>query len=302
MKKNKVSAFLSKGIVRITLIVIAVLWTLPSVGLLISSFRPEAQIKTTGWWTVFVPPIEIAREFTMANYERVLGNEGMGLAFLNSLAVAIPSTVIPITIAAFAAFAFAWMEFPGRKLLFVIVVGLLVVPLQMALIPVLQIYTRFGLTGTYLAVWLAHTGFGMPLAVYILYNYISTLPREIMESAAIDGATPFTTFVRLVMPLSIPAIAALAIFQFLWVWNDLLVALVFLGGTPDVAVVTLKLQELIVAWTGLACAHCRRFRLHGFTTGSIFRAAAIFCQGPYGRFREGINSLGARDFFIGSLR
>lgn len=245
MKTNKVSAFLSKGIVRITLIVIAVLWTLPSVGLLISSFRSEAQIKTTGWWTVFVPPIEITREFTMANYERVIGNEGMGLAFLNSLAVAIPSTVIPITIAAFAAFAFAWMEFPGRRFLFVVVVGLLVVPLQMALIPVLQIYTKFGLTGTYLAVWLAHTGFGMPLAVYILFNYISTLPKEIMESASIDGATPFTTFVRLVLPLSVPAIAALAIFQFLWVWNDLLVALVFLGGTPDVAVVTLKLQELI---------------------------------------------------------
>jgi alpha-glucoside transport system permease protein len=245
MKTNKVSAFLSKGIVRITLIVIAVLWTLPSVGLLISSFRSEAQIKATGWWTVFVPPIEITREFTMANYERVIGNEGMGLAFLNSLAVAIPSTVIPITIAAFAAFAFAWMEFPGRRFLFVVVVGLLVVPLQMALIPVLQIYTKFGLTGTYLAVWLAHTGFGMPLAVYILFNYISTLPKEIMESASIDGATPFTTFVRLVLPLSVPAIAALAIFQFLWVWNDLLVALVFLGGTPDVAVVTLKLQELI---------------------------------------------------------
>ncbi len=245
MKKNKIGVFLSMGAVRITLIVIAVLWTLPSVGLLISSFRPEAYIKTTGWWTVFVPPIEITREFTLANYERVLGNEGMGLAFLNSLAVAIPSTVIPITIAAFAAFAFAWMEFPGRRLLFVIVVGLLVVPLQMALIPVLQIYTNFGLTGTYLAVWLAHTGFGMPLAVYILFNYISTLPKEIMESASIDGATPFTTFVRLVLPLSVPAIAALAIFQFLWVWNDLLVALVFLGGTPDVAVVTLKLQELV---------------------------------------------------------
>lgn len=245
MKKNKVSAFFSKGLVRLALIVIAVLWTLPSVGLLVSSFRAEMEIKTSGWWTVFVPPIELTQEFTLANYERVLGGEGMGMAFLNSLAVAIPSTVIPITIAAFAAFAFAWMEFPGRRVLFVIVVGLLVVPLQMALIPVLQVYTNFGLTGTYLAVWLAHTGFGMPLAVYILFNYISTLPREIMESASIDGATPFTTFARLVLPLSVPAIAALAIFQFLWVWNDLLVALVFLGGTPDVAVVTLKLQEMV---------------------------------------------------------
>jgi alpha-glucoside transport system permease protein len=236
---------LSKGAVRAALILIAFIWTLPSFGLLISSLRPEDDIKQSGWWTVFQTPAEITNQFTLENYEKVLGNEGMDAAFLNSLAVAIPSTIIPITIAAFAAFAFAWLEFPGRKLLFVMVVGLLVVPLQMSLIPVLQVYTRFDLNGTYLAVWLAHTGFGMPLAVYLLFNYISTLPREIMESAALDGASPFTTFVRLVLPLSVPAIAALSIFQFLWVWNDLLVAIVFLGGTPDVAVVTQKLQELV---------------------------------------------------------
>ncbi len=236
---------LSSGAVRIVLIAIGFLWTLPSFGLLISSFRPEDDIKQNGWWTVFQNPAEFTQQLTLENYERVLGGEGMLDAFLNSLAVSIPATVIPITIAAFAAYAFAWMEFPGRKFLFVLVVALLVVPLQMSLIPVLRIYTDLNLNGTYLAVWLAHTGFGMPLAVYLLFNYISTLPKELMESSALDGASHFTAFVRLVLPLSVPAIAALAIFQFLWVWNDLLVALVFLGGTPDVAVVTQKLQELV---------------------------------------------------------
>ncbi|MBI9104888.1 MAG: carbohydrate ABC transporter permease [Spirochaetales bacterium] len=150
-------------------------------------------------------------------------------AVLNSIAVAIPATVIPILIAAFAAYAFAWMEFPGRRPLFIMVVALLVVPLQIALIPILRDFTRWGLNGTFVGMWLAHTGFGLPLAVYLLYNYISTLPKDIFESAYLDGATPFVTFVRLVLPLSIPALASFAIFQFLWVWNDYLVALVFLG-------------------------------------------------------------------------
>ena len=150
-------------------------------------------------------------------------------AVLNSIAVTIPATVIPILIAAFAAYAFAWMEFPGRKPLFIMVVALLVVPLQIALIPILRDFTRWGITGTFLCMWMAHTGFGLPLAVYLLYNYISTLPRDIFESAYLDGATPFVTFVRLVLPLSVPSLASFAIFQFLWVWNDYLVALVFLG-------------------------------------------------------------------------
>lgn len=245
MRESALQKFLTRGIAPLVLIVIAILWTLPSFGLLVSSLRPRDAISRTGWWTALQNPAEFTRQVTLENYQTVLGSEGMDVSFLNSLAVAIPSTVIPITIAAFAAYAFAWMEFPGRRWLFVMVVGLLVVPLQMALIPVLQVYTRFDLNGTYLAVWLAHTGFGMPLAVYLLFNYISTLPREIMESASLDGASHFTTFTRLVLPLSVPAIASLAIFQFLWVWNDLLVALVFLGGTPDVAVVTQKLQELV---------------------------------------------------------
>ena len=160
-------------------------------------------------------------------------------AVLNSIAVAIPATIIPILIAAFAAYAFAWMEFPGRKSLFIMVVALLVVPLQIALIPILRDYTNWGLNGTYVGMWLAHTGFGLSLAIYLLYNYISNLPRDIFESAYLDGATPFVTFVRLVLPLSIPALASFAIFQFLWVWNDYLVALVFLGDKNRVVTAAL---------------------------------------------------------------
>lgn len=168
-------------------------------------------------------------------YEDAQGNQisrqgnNFSDAVLNSLAVSIPATIIPILIAAFAAYAFAWMSFPGRKALFVMIVALLVVPLQIALIPILRDFTAWGLNGTFVSMWLAHTGFGLPLAVYLLYNYISTLPRDIFESAYLDGASPFVTFIRLVLPLSIPALASFAIFQFLWVWNDYLIALIFLG-------------------------------------------------------------------------
>jgi alpha-glucoside transport system permease protein len=242
--RTKLQELLSKAPLRITILVLCFLWTLPTVGLLISSFRPPDDLQQSGWWTVLAHPFESA-QWTIQNYGDVLAAEGMGTAFLNSLLVTIPSVVIPITIAAFAAYAFAWLEFPGRNFFFVVVVGLMVVPLQMALIPMLRLYTQYDLNGTYLGVWLAHTGFGLPLAVYLLYGYISTLPKEIIESAHMDGASPLTTFTRLVMPLSVPAIASFAIFQFLWVWNDLLVALVFLGTSKEVYVVSTRLTELV---------------------------------------------------------
>jgi alpha-glucoside transport system permease protein len=187
-------------------------------------------------------------EFTKADgtVEVVPGDDMTG-AFLNSLAVAIPSTVIPILIAAFAAYAFAWMKFPGRRLLFILVVALLVVPLQIALVPILRDYKALDLNGTFLAIWLAHAGFGLALATYLLYNYISTLPRETLESAFIDGASHFTVFTRLVLPLSVPALASFAIFQFLWVWNDYLVALVFLGGNPEFELVTQRMAAIVGA-------------------------------------------------------
>ena len=241
---DRIRKLFSGAPVRITVIVIALIWTLPTAGLLISSLRPSNDIKTSGWWTVLAHPFEAA-QWTIENYEQVLGSDGMGNAFLNSLIVTIPAVVIPITIAAFAAYAFAWLEFPGRALLFVIVVGLMVVPLQMSLIPLLRLYTQIDLNGTFLGVWLAHTGFGLPLAIFLLFGYIATLPGEIIESAHVDGASPLTTFTRLVLPLSVPVIASFAIFQFLWVWNDLLVALVFLGTKREVVVVTSRLSALV---------------------------------------------------------
>lgn len=204
----------------------------------------------------------INTSFTLDNYEQVLlgkdfeyrrldgtveiirGDDFSGALF-NSLAVTIPSTVIPILIAAFAAYGFAWINFPGRRLMFIVVVALLVVPLQVALVPILRDYAKIQLNGTFLAIWLAHTGFGLPLAVYLLFNYISSLPREILESAFIDGASHFTVFLRLILPLSVPALASFAIFQFLWVWNDYLVALIFMGGNPEFQVVTMRLANMV---------------------------------------------------------
>ncbi|HEY7755628.1 MAG TPA: carbohydrate ABC transporter permease [Actinomycetota bacterium] len=243
-------------LVRIVVLVIVLIWLIPTVGVLVTSFRPEEAVDSSGWWTSLAHPFR-AGEWTLENYQAALDTGGFGNAFLNSLAVTIPSTVIPITIAAFAAYAFSWMEFRGRYVLFVAVVGLLVVPLQMALIPILRLYTQgatlFGvqvfpeldLAGTFLGVWLAHTGFGLPLAVYLLRNYIGSLPSSIIESAKIDGADHFTIFWRLVIPLSVPALAAFAIFQFLWVWNDLLVAYVFLGGAGQNRVLTMALRDLV---------------------------------------------------------
>jgi alpha-glucoside transport system permease protein len=283
--------------VRITILAIVVLWLVPTMGVLVTSFRPESLVDTTGWWTALAHPFRAA-DWTLENYQSALSSGGFGNAFMNSLAVAIPSTVIPITIAAFAAYAFSWMEFRGRYVMFVAVVGLLVVPLQMALIPILRLYTRGGelgpfqlfpdldLAGTFLGVWLAHTGFGLPLAIYLLRNYIGSLPSSIIESAKIDGADHFTIFWRLIVPLSVPALAAFGIFQFLWVWNDLLVAYVFLGGTREVQVLTLALANLVGSrgenWHLLTAAafvsmalplvvffSLQRYFVRGLTAGSV---------------------------------
>lgn len=241
---DRMRRFVSGAPVRVVVIMIALIWTLPSAGLLVSSLRPPGDITSSGWWTVFAHPFE-ASIWTLDNYVQVLTAHGLANAFLNSILVTIPSVVIPITIAAFAAYAFAWLEFPGRKTLFAVVVGLMVVPLQMSLIPLLRLYTQLDLNGTFLGVWLAHTGFGLPLAIFLLFGFISTLPGEIIESARVDGASPLTTFTQLVLPLSVPVIASFAIFQFLWVWNDLLVALVFLGTSEQVTVITARLAALV---------------------------------------------------------
>jgi len=230
---------------RAAVVLVTVAWSLPTAGLLISSFRSANDIRSSGWWEALLHPFEAATAWTLANYEQVLTADGLFNAFINSLVVTIPAVVIPITIAAYAAYAFAWMRFPGKSLLFAIVVGLLVVPLQMSLVPVLRLYSVLDLNGTFLGVWLAHAAFGLPLAIFLLYNYISQLPGDLFESAAMDGASHYQVFRTIVVPLSVPALASFAIFQFLWVWNDLLVALVFLGTTDAVMVMPARLNEMV---------------------------------------------------------
>ena len=332
--------------VQISVALLVILWLVPTVGLLVSSFRDRDQISATGWWlapfsvettyrtragidgqssgdgtyvitgSIFDDP-ELAEDFpdgpgqvsafgtrgaapgefpagetadlgdgetltvdadgtyfltlaeqpegrgqrlyfealapprfTFDNYRTVLTSDGMGRAFINTLTVAIPSTVIPILIAAFAAYALAWMEFPGRGLLIAGIVGLLVVPLQLALVPLLNLHNAVGIGQSFLGIWLAHTGFGLPLAIYLLRNYMVGLPRDIIESAKVDGATDFDVFVRIVLPLSFPALASFAIFQFLWTWNDLLVAKVFLPSEAESQVMTVKIADDLLGSRG----------------------------------------------------
>ena len=326
MESGKRQKLLGGLFVNGILLLLIVIWTIPTLGIFVSSFRNRDDIASSGWWNVLphrewqpvkeINPTEanldvegvmevegvtgtfdqlragvetpdgkrvawignkrigkiqvqeriwtVTWNFTLDNYRQVLGGQNFTFtrpdgtvevkpgdnmigAFLNSLAVAVPSTVIPILIAAFAAYAFAWMNFPGRRPFFIMVVALLVVPLQIALVPILRDYKTLNLNGTFLAIWLAHTGFGLALATYLLYNYISSLPRDILESAFIDGASHFTVFTRLILPLSVPALASFAIFQFLWVWNDYLVALIFLGGNPEFELVTQRMAAIVGA-------------------------------------------------------
>jgi alpha-glucoside transport system permease protein len=261
------------------------LWLIPTIGLFINSFRSPTDITSSGWWTAFFPPEDLSFE----NYAYVLGRSGIGDSFVNSLFISIPATVIPVFVAAFAGYAFAWFRFPGRNVIFLAVVALLVVPLQTTFIPLLQLFARpeIDINGQFLAVWLAHTGYGLPFAIYLLRNFMGELPREVFESADIDGAGPATKFFRLAVPMTIPAIAALAIFQFLFTWNDLLVAFVFIGpANPDNLPMTVVVANLVQStgggWQYLAAAafltmavplvvflFLQRYFVRGLTGGAV---------------------------------
>jgi alpha-glucoside transport system permease protein len=233
----------SKPWASLAAIVMALLWTLPTFGLFVTSFRPVRQINRSGWWEFFTDP----GQATLRNYESALapGDVGLAVYFVNSAVITIPAVLLPILLASLAAYAFAWMDFPLRNTLFVAVFALQIVPLQVALVPLLRIYNNnLGIGGTYWAVWISHTIFALPLAVFILHNFMRELPRELIEAARVDGAGHVRIFFRVLLPLLTPALAAFGIFQFLWVWNDLLVSLVFLGGDPAVAPLTVRLAEL----------------------------------------------------------
>jgi alpha-glucoside transport system permease protein len=256
-KTHRVKKRLTSRTATVVSLVIAVLWTLPTFGLFISSFRPEAEIKANGWWTIFSNP-----GFTLDNYKEVLlssssSSPQLGEYFVNSLAIAIPATIFPLVLAAMAAYAFAWIKFKGSGALFVFIFALQIVPLQLALIPLLQIFSGVLQpfqesvgdalnipTSNYLQIWIAHTIFALPLAIFLLHNFISEIPGEVIEAARVDGASHGQVFLRIIIPLALPALASFGIFQFLWVWNDLLVALIFSGGTSEAAPLTQRLAEL----------------------------------------------------------
>jgi len=232
---------LSSPIASFLTIIIALVWTVPTFGLAVSSFRPERAIKTTGWWTFFSDPV-----LTLDNYRAVLSNEGsagLGNFVVNSFVIVIPSVIIPISIATLAAYAFAWIDFPGRNILFIGVFALQIVPIQVTLIPLLSLYVDAGVGGTFWTIWISHTIFALPLAIFLLHNFMKEIPRELLEAARVDGAGHVTIFFRVLLPLLKPALAAFGIFQFLWVWNDLLVALTFAGGN-EVAPLTVGLFNL----------------------------------------------------------
>ncbi|HET8614411.1 MAG TPA: carbohydrate ABC transporter permease [Actinomycetales bacterium] len=234
---------LSSRMATVVAIVIGIVWTIPTFGLFVTSFRSAKDINTSGWWTAFTNP-----SFTLDNYRQALtggSTNSLGQFFVNSVVITVPAVLLPILLASLAAYAFAWMRFPGRDWLFVAVFALQIVPIQVTMIPLLTMFTKqLHFSGTYWSVWVAHTIFALPLAVFLLHNFMREIPGELVEAAKVDGAGHIRIFFGVLMPLMTPALAAFGIFQFLWVWNDLLVSLVFLGGTPELAPLTVRVAEL----------------------------------------------------------
>jgi alpha-glucoside transport system permease protein len=236
---ERVRRALAASPVHLTLWAIAVVWLAPTIGLLVTSFRPQADILSSGWWTVMSSP-----SFTLENYQEVLTSQGMFGAFLNSLQIAIPATLFPLLIAALAGYALAWIRFPFRDTVFLLIITLMMIPVQIGFIPLVRVLGDAGLTRGFVAVWLAHGAFALPFGIFLLRNFFITLPGSLLEAARIDGASEWKIFRSIVIPLSVPAIASLGIFQFLWVWNDLLMALVFIQN-PAANPMTRQIQSLL---------------------------------------------------------
>jgi alpha-glucoside transport system permease protein len=223
---ERIVGFITRTPVHLALVVIAVIWLVPTVGLAVTSFRPRSDIQASSWWSSLLD-----FNFTLHNYDEVLSRTGMDVSFVNSLVITLPSTLLPLTIGALAAYAFSWIRFPFRDTIFLVIVALMIVPIQMALVPLLRLFRDWGIADWYIGIWLAHTAFGLPLGIFLLRNFFITLPRDLIEAARVDGASNMRIFLKVVMPLSVPALASFAIFQFLWVWNDLLMALIFVQNS-----------------------------------------------------------------------
>jgi len=281
-KKNKSRTSL------IVLLILAAFWLIPTVGLLITSLREKTEAQRTGWWDVLLRPFN--QDWDISSYSTVLTEKNLGTSFISSMAVTIPATILPLLFAAYAAFGFTFLKFRGREFFFSVIIGLLVVPLQGALVPVLKMFISFTdktgieISGQYAAAWFVHSAFAMPLAIYILRNYMMSIPNSLIEAARVDGASNFTIFWRLVLPISVPALASFAIFQFLWVWNDYLIAFVFVGNERPVLTYTLltMLGQYGEGWQSVAAGSfvslsvpllvffsLQRYFIRGLTAGAV---------------------------------
>jgi len=265
---------LNRTPIHIFLGIVAVIWLAPTIGLLVTSFRPRTDIQSTGWWEVLG-----TMRFTLENYQQVISANGMGQSFLNSLIIAVPSTLLPLLVCSLAAYAFSWLRFPFRDTIFLVIVALMMVPVQVAFLPLQQLFRPFQLTQGFIGIWLAHTAFALPFGIFLLRNFFITLPRDLIEAARIDGSSTLGVFRTIVIPLSVPAIAAYGIFQFLWVWNDLLMALIFVNNDANLPM-TVKITTLLGTygseWNLLAAA---AFLLMFVPLAVFFSLQRYFVQG-----------------------
>jgi len=236
--------FISRAPVHLGLLFVAVIWLVPTVGLAVTSFRPRGEIQSSSWWSALTD-----WSFTLHNYSEVLEKANMDKAFVNSIMITVPSTLLPLALAAAAAYAFSWISFPFRDTIFLLIVALMVVPVQMALVPLLTLFRDLGIANWFGGIWLAHTAFGLPLGIFLLRNFFITLPRDLIEAARVDGASNLRIFLKVVLPLSVPALASFGIFQFLWVWNDLLMAIIFIQN-GDLLPMTVRINQMQTTYGG----------------------------------------------------